>query len=461
MWLEPAELPEGCQRLSLMLSTRGRLSVTDIWRRVRVLFEHGQITAAKTTLALLPKKEAPDERMLAEAARQPKRLLERLPKVLETRAAREVAVLAAVRYARSDAAGTAAALDGALGERFSQSELRYLWGLVGYEAAREHHERALEWYARAGDCAARGPPPRLEGARRAARRAVAGGARIDRSHVACAGATTRPGSTGTAARSPRRARKPAAARSSCASPARPISTACWRTRSSAISSRCRRRPTCRARQEVAAAGAEPGLRARARADPPRHPRRGRARVAVRHPLVRRPEADRRGRARAPRRRLRPRDPYRRPHLARAQLRAALPGALPRRVPRVRQVARRRRSLGARPGAPGKPLQHRRALERRRRRPDAGDAGHRALCRRAPRAAQLPAEERDRDRDQRDARHRLHAARHGAARPPGARLGRVQRRPVARAALARHALAGRRGLRRVDSRSPRRATTCAR
>ncbi|HEU5176626.1 MAG TPA: transglycosylase SLT domain-containing protein [Burkholderiales bacterium] len=148
MWLEPTELPEGCQRLSLTLSARGKLSVTDVWRRVRVLFEHGQITAAKTTLGLLPKKEAPDERMLAEAARQPKRMLERLPAVLETRAAREVAVLAVVRYARTDAAGTARALDGALGERFSQSELRYLWGLVGYEAAREHNERALEWYSR-------------------------------------------------------------------------------------------------------------------------------------------------------------------------------------------------------------------------------------------------------------------------------------------------------------------------
>jgi len=149
MWLEPAELPDGCQRLSGILSARGKLSVTDVWRRVRVLFEHGQITAAKTTLGLLPKKEAPDERMLAEAARQPKRLLERLPKVLETRAAREVAVLAAVRFARSDPPAAARALDGALGERFSQSELRYLWGLVGYEAAREHHERALEWFARA------------------------------------------------------------------------------------------------------------------------------------------------------------------------------------------------------------------------------------------------------------------------------------------------------------------------
>ena len=101
------------------------------------------------------------------------------------------------------------------------------------------------------------------------------------------------------------------------------------------------------------------------------------------------------------------------------------------------------------GAPGEPLQRRRALERRRRRPDAGNAGHRALCRRAPRPAQLPAEERDRHRDQRHARHRLPEARHGPARSPGARLGGVQRRPVARAPLARRRAARRRDLRRVD------------
>src|SRR5687767_10096846 len=42
MWLEPAELPEGCQRLTATLLARGRLPVTDIWRRVRLLFEYGQ-----------------------------------------------------------------------------------------------------------------------------------------------------------------------------------------------------------------------------------------------------------------------------------------------------------------------------------------------------------------------------------------------------------------------------------
>ena len=151
MWLEPTELSEGCQRLSVMLAARGRLSVTDVWRRVRLLFEQGQITAAKTTLALLPKSEAPDERMLAEAARHSKRFIERLPKVLETRAAREVAVLGAVRYARNDPAGAAAALAGPLASRLSDAERAYLWGVVGYEGAREHHDEALKWYAQAGD----------------------------------------------------------------------------------------------------------------------------------------------------------------------------------------------------------------------------------------------------------------------------------------------------------------------
>jgi peptidoglycan lytic transglycosylase len=151
MWLEPAELPEGCQRLSSLLWMRGRLSVTDVWRRVRVLFEQGQTSAAKSTLALLPKNEAPDERMLAEAARQPKRFIERLPNPLGSRAAHEVAVLGAMRYARNDAAGAAAALEGPLAERLSEADLKYLWGIVGYESAREHHDAALKWFARAGD----------------------------------------------------------------------------------------------------------------------------------------------------------------------------------------------------------------------------------------------------------------------------------------------------------------------
>jgi soluble lytic murein transglycosylase len=150
IWLEPRELPEGCDKLANKLWEEERLSVSEVWQRVRVLFENGQTTAAKETLGYLPRAEAPDERALADAARHPKRLLQRLPKNLERRATREVVVLAAIRQARNDPEEAAEALDGALSQ-LPDADLRYLWGRVAYEGARQHHEDALKWYARAGD----------------------------------------------------------------------------------------------------------------------------------------------------------------------------------------------------------------------------------------------------------------------------------------------------------------------
>jgi len=151
MWLEPRELPKGCSELATALWERGRISTDDVWQRVRVLFENGQITAAKEALGYLEKEEAPDERLLAQAARYPKRLLDRLPKNMERRSSREVVVLAAIRHARNDPEAAAAALEGPLAARLPEADVRYLWGRIGFEGARVQHDDALEWYARAGD----------------------------------------------------------------------------------------------------------------------------------------------------------------------------------------------------------------------------------------------------------------------------------------------------------------------
>jgi soluble lytic murein transglycosylase len=150
MWLEPRALPEGCARLAEKLLARGDISLTDIWQRVRVLFENGQTTAAKTALDYLPENESPDEHALLEAARWPKRLIARLPN-LERRAAREVAVLAVLRYARDDPPAAAEALERVLAERLPEPDVKYLWSRIAYEAARKHHERALKWFAAASD----------------------------------------------------------------------------------------------------------------------------------------------------------------------------------------------------------------------------------------------------------------------------------------------------------------------
>ena len=151
MWLEPRDLPKSCDEAATLLWERGRISTDDVWQRVRALFANGQITSAKETLGYLAKDEAPDERALAEAARHPKRLLGRLPKNMERRATREVVVLAAIRHARNEPEAAAAALEGPLAARLPDADVRYLWGRIGFEAARVHHHNALKWYARAGD----------------------------------------------------------------------------------------------------------------------------------------------------------------------------------------------------------------------------------------------------------------------------------------------------------------------
>ncbi|HUQ73628.1 MAG TPA: transglycosylase SLT domain-containing protein [Burkholderiales bacterium] len=149
MWLEPAELPEGCAKLVDRMLEDERISVADVWRRVRLLFARGQITAAKTALGYLAKSDSPDERMLAEAARQPKRVLDRLPKTLDKRPVREVVVLAAIRYARNEPEAMAKLLEGTLASRLPEADVHYLWGRVAYEGAREHHPEALKWFAHA------------------------------------------------------------------------------------------------------------------------------------------------------------------------------------------------------------------------------------------------------------------------------------------------------------------------
>src|SRR5438067_4340371 len=149
LWLEPHELPEGCAELAQVLLDDERITVSDVWQRVRLLFERGQITAAKTTLEYLEKRDAPDERMLAEAARQPKRLLERLPRNLERRPVREVVVLALLRYARAEPDAAAKLLEGRLAAKLPEADVRYLWAYIGYEGAREQQPDALKWYARA------------------------------------------------------------------------------------------------------------------------------------------------------------------------------------------------------------------------------------------------------------------------------------------------------------------------
>ena len=150
LWLEPRELPEGCQKLVGELLARGAVDEERIWQRARLQLYYGYVTAARRTLEELPAAARPDERLLAQALSAPRQLAARAPRDLEPRAAREMLVLALLRLARSDLDAAVQALREGAGAHLPQAEREYLWARIATLAAFEHRDEALDWYAHAG-----------------------------------------------------------------------------------------------------------------------------------------------------------------------------------------------------------------------------------------------------------------------------------------------------------------------
>jgi soluble lytic murein transglycosylase len=147
VWQEPRELPEGCHAVANMVSEAGRYTTDDVWRRVRLLLENGQVSAARRAVAHLPAAEKPDEALLNLAATAPKKLLANPPRGLERRAAREMVLFAVVRLARTEPDAAAEVLRGGLGKGLPEEDVKYLWGRVAYEGARRLMPEAHRWYA--------------------------------------------------------------------------------------------------------------------------------------------------------------------------------------------------------------------------------------------------------------------------------------------------------------------------
>jgi soluble lytic murein transglycosylase len=153
IWLEPRELPEGCHTLASRLSESGVFSVEDVWRRLRLLVAYGQASAARRALAYLPASEKHDEALFNQAMTAPARLLGQPRKDLERRSTREMVVLAVLRLGRGDPEAAVEVLQGKLGARLPEADLKYLWGRLAYEGARRLLPDAHAWYAQADPAA--------------------------------------------------------------------------------------------------------------------------------------------------------------------------------------------------------------------------------------------------------------------------------------------------------------------
>lgn len=148
LWFVARDLPASCDPLFEALVRTRQLSTEDIWMRVRLALEAGQVRLANAVAAYLPKGQAPDARALSAIYSNPARHLERAPADLKSRGAREALMFAAYRLARSSPPQAAAHWT-KLAPRFSEEERAYVWGMLGYFGAMRHDRAALDWFARA------------------------------------------------------------------------------------------------------------------------------------------------------------------------------------------------------------------------------------------------------------------------------------------------------------------------
>jgi soluble lytic murein transglycosylase len=150
LWLDMLDPPVTCQPVLDALVTARRVTVDDVWARVRRQIENNRTGPARATLAYLPESEAPEGRGYELTIAGPQKQLASLPaRWQEKRATRELAAIAMQRLATSDPRQAA----GELEKRqalLNPPERQWAWSQVALQAARRHMPEARIWYARAG-----------------------------------------------------------------------------------------------------------------------------------------------------------------------------------------------------------------------------------------------------------------------------------------------------------------------
>ena len=150
LWFVARDLPESCSPLFAALIAAKQLTEGDLWTRIRLALEIGQVELAKHVGQFLPAGQAPEGKLLTAIATNPAGYLDKKNFDVKSRAGREVAMFAVHRLARTSPQ-QAAAHWAQMETRFSAEERAYVWGMLGYLGAMRHQPSALEWYSRSGD----------------------------------------------------------------------------------------------------------------------------------------------------------------------------------------------------------------------------------------------------------------------------------------------------------------------
>ena len=149
LFLSARETASACDPVFANLAAATSITEAETWDRVRKLLAAGNVKEGKRANALLPARVALNEKAVDRALADPAKHLAREKSARLARAGQELALFAIERLARNKPDEAAERL-AEFAPRLGADAARYAWGQVAWQAAMNHHPRALEWYAQAG-----------------------------------------------------------------------------------------------------------------------------------------------------------------------------------------------------------------------------------------------------------------------------------------------------------------------
>ncbi len=152
LWLNAEEMPDSCTPLFATALKKEAIAEADIWQRMRMALERGNLTLAKKFIKRLPVAHQFPPAELGSAASNPRRYLEKTKFDKAGLGRRTAALFALQRLARQSPQMAYARWE-QIGKNFTEEEQRYFFSWLGFSGALAHDERALGWFAVAGDTA--------------------------------------------------------------------------------------------------------------------------------------------------------------------------------------------------------------------------------------------------------------------------------------------------------------------
>ena len=143
----PKYYGEGCVDMINTLAASGQLPRKEVWHQIRLAYEENYTSLGKQIADALGAVR-PDDSLLDMAATRPAQILAR--GVDGSEASRQLALLATVRMARSDAMLAASTFAGIAGS-LSADERAIGWGAIGMRGALSQNPMAITWYRQAGN----------------------------------------------------------------------------------------------------------------------------------------------------------------------------------------------------------------------------------------------------------------------------------------------------------------------